>query len=409
MSSQELIKESEKGYINKNTESIQEMVAKRFRKFLEDKEENRELTEIPLKDLDRYIVVFISRMKKKNKESYSWNSYRTMVHCLISYLRRVWQKHELEDYPSLEKLFRTQATLDRNLNRLKEENKVGKHTDWLTNEEEDRFLSSLNIEDPYDLLVSAFWLMGVFTGFRGGEYYKILQKDLSWEEEDGENFIKIIQRVKKNNQGTSKQKGCFQDFKLIFNYPNAKFNPYEIIKKYYDNCPKRDPDDSFWCSVNWSPNRNKFYKDCNVSASTLRKYLQKRITNVNINKKITFHSTRSTAINKFRRKGVKDSEGMFFTGHQSKSGYNCYKRQDRILNKQIAEALCHRSMETENETEKKVEQELKRKRTNSNFVNVDDECFEKSKKIGDFDKVLGNIKLINCSNINFNFYSNTKK
>ncbi|KAJ3427449.1 hypothetical protein M0812_27035 [Anaeramoeba flamelloides] len=343
MSSQELIKESEKGYINKNTESIQEMVAKRFQKFLEDKEENRELTEIPLKDLDRYIVVFISRMKKKNKESYSWNT---------------------------------------------EENKVGKHTDWLTNEEEDRFLSSLNIKDPYDLLVSAFWLMGVFTGFRGGEYYKILQKDLSWEEEDGENFIKIIQRVKKNNQGTSKQKGCFQDFKLIFNYPNAKFNPYEIIKKYYDNCPKRDPDDSFWCSVNRSPNRNKFYKDFNVPASTLRKYLQKRITNVNINKKITFHSTRSTAINKFRRKGVKDSEGMFFTGHQSKSGYNCYKRQDRILNKQIAEALCHRSMETENETEKKVEQELKRKRTNSNFVNVDDECFEKSKKIGDFDKVL---------------------
>ncbi|KAJ3449184.1 hypothetical protein M0812_05329 [Anaeramoeba flamelloides] len=101
------------------------------------------MAEISLEDLDRYIVVFISRMKKKNKESYSWNSYRTMVHCLISYLRRVWQKHELENYPSLEKLFRTQATLDRNLNWLKEENKVGKHTDWLTNEEEDRFLSSL--------------------------------------------------------------------------------------------------------------------------------------------------------------------------------------------------------------------------------------------------------------------------
>ncbi|KAJ3443504.1 hypothetical protein M0812_09347 [Anaeramoeba flamelloides] len=139
ISSQELIEESEKGYINKNTERIQEIVAKRFRKFLQEKEETRELIKIPIKELDRYMVVFISRLKKVNTESYSWNSYRTMVHCLISYLRRVWQQNELDNYPTLEKLYRTQSTLDRNLNKLKEENKVGKHTAWLTGEEEDRF------------------------------------------------------------------------------------------------------------------------------------------------------------------------------------------------------------------------------------------------------------------------------
>ncbi|KAJ3449185.1 phage integrase-related [Anaeramoeba flamelloides] len=173
-----------------------------------------------------------------------------MVHCLISYLRRVWQQNELGNYPTLEKLYRTQATLDRNLNQLKEENKVGKHKAWLTEEEEDRFLSSLDLEDPYDLLVCAFWLTGIFTGYRGGEYYQILQRDVSWEEEDGELFIKIIQRVKKKTiRELQNKKGCFEDFKFIFNYTAAKFNPYEIIKKYFNHCPKRNPNASFWCSV----------------------------------------------------------------------------------------------------------------------------------------------------------------
>ncbi|KAJ3434939.1 phage integrase-related [Anaeramoeba flamelloides] len=129
-----------------------------------------------------------------------------MVHCLISYLRRVWQQNELDNYPTLEKLYRTQSTLDRNLNKLKEENKVGKHTAWLTGEEEDRFLSSLDLEDPYDLLVCAFWLTGIFTGYRGGEYYQILQRDVSWEEEDGELFIKNYTKSKKKRSGNFKTK-----------------------------------------------------------------------------------------------------------------------------------------------------------------------------------------------------------
>ncbi|KAJ6231657.1 phage integrase-related [Anaeramoeba flamelloides] len=309
-SSQELIEESEKGYINKNTKRMQECVAKRFKNFLQEKEETRELTMIPLKDLDCHIVVFISRMTKLNDESYSWNSFRTMVHCLMSYLRRVWQKKELEDYPTLEKLHRTQSTLDRNLNRLKEENNVGKHTPWLTLEEEDRFLSSLNLKDPYDLLVCAFWLTGTFTGFRGGEYFQILQKDISWENEDGDQFIKIIQRKKKQS-----------------------------------------------------------------------------------------------------RKGIKDSEGMFFTGHQSKSGYNCYKRQDKKLNKKIAKVLCHRSKVTEKE--KTIKQVQKRKRFNNfekKFDNEDDDDKNdvESPNYRNFNDIMGNIKLINCSNINFNFNNERK-
>ncbi|KAJ6250741.1 phage integrase-related [Anaeramoeba flamelloides] len=280
-------------------------------------------------------------MTKLNDESYSWNSFRTMVHCLMSYLRRVWQKKELEDYPTLEKLHRTQSTLDRNLNRLKEENNVGKHTPWLTLEEEDRFLSSLNLKDPYDLLVCAFWLTGTFTGFRGGEYFQILQKDISWENEDGDQFIKIIQRVKK----------------------------------------------------------------------TIKVLQSKSIKKANIKKNITFHSSRSTTINKFRRKGIKDSEGMFFTGHQSKSGYNCYKRQDKKLNKKIAKVLCHRSKVTEKE--KTIKQVQKRKRFNNfekKFDNEDDDDKNdvESPNYRNFNDIMGNIKLINCSNINFNFNNERK-
>ena len=119
-SSQELIEESERGYINKNTERLQINVSQRFMGYLEEKEEKRDLTKIPTEDLDKYIVVFISRLKKKNGDPYLWNSFKTLVHSLISFLRRHWQQHQLEDYPTLDKLHRTQSTLDCNLKNLKE-------------------------------------------------------------------------------------------------------------------------------------------------------------------------------------------------------------------------------------------------------------------------------------------------
>ncbi|KAJ3426495.1 hypothetical protein M0812_27141 [Anaeramoeba flamelloides] len=110
-------------------------------------------------------------------------------------------------------------------------------------------------------------------------------------------------------------------------------------------------------------------------------------------------------INKFRIKGIKDSEGMFFTGHQSKNGYNCYKRQDRLLNKQIAESLCHVSMETKKE--KTIKQDLKKKRSNSKEKKIES-VEETSNENRNFNDFMGNIKLINCSNINFNFYNQRK-
>ncbi|KAJ6234318.1 hypothetical protein M0813_04121 [Anaeramoeba flamelloides] len=102
---------------------------------------------------------------------------------------------------------------------------------------------------------------------------------------------------------------------------------------------------------------------------------------------------------------------MFFTGHQSKSGYNCYKRQDKKLNKKIAKVLCHRSKVTEKE--KTIKQVQKRKRFNNfekKFDNEDDDDKNdvESPNYRNFNDIMGNIKLINCSNINFNFNNERK-
>jgi len=83
---------------------------------------------------------------------------------------------------------------------LKENNLNGKHTAWLTEEEEPRFLDTLDLEDPHDLLICAFWLMGIFTRFIGGEYFNIKRKDVNWYYGEEGRFIKVRQTVTKNDQ-----------------------------------------------------------------------------------------------------------------------------------------------------------------------------------------------------------------
>ncbi|KAJ6241604.1 hypothetical protein M0813_00307 [Anaeramoeba flamelloides] len=339
-SSQEILEQFSKKYVNKNTKRTRNLALRRFDNFLEERSLPKNYEKID--KIDNQLCIFISRLRqKKTGDDYNWNSYKTMIHGLFGGLKDYFEDKDIvcENIPTLDNCKKTRNAFQTKLIKLKKENKVGKKRQGLTIEEEEKFFKRLNLNDSEDLIVAAFWCIGKFTGIRGGENFNLKFNQVSWHEEYDEKWIEIFQTVTKTDQGGINCKGSYEKIRKIFHFKKYKYDPYTIIRYYFDHLPERKPKDRIWSAINRAKKAEFWYKKQNMGPKKLQSLLDERIKRANIKKKITFHSTRSTVITNLVRKGIPDCQGKSFTGHESSKAYNSYKRNDPILFKNLQKKL----------------------------------------------------------------------
>ncbi|KAJ3434160.1 phage integrase-related [Anaeramoeba flamelloides] len=222
---------------------------------------------------------------------------------------------------------------------------MGKQRQGLTMEEERVFFESLDLSNEKDLIVASFWCIGKYTGMKGGENFYLTFKQVSWHEESEEKWIEIhLPQIKKRRANylpgiSNKMVYVPESIKKIFHFPDNKYDPYIIIKRYFDQCPKRDGDSRIWCAINGTQNRRKLFKDQNIGVRKLTNLLKRKILDASIKKTITFHSTRTTAVNNLTNHGVPVSQGKKFTWLMSSEAYKAYGKEEPQFVKQLQKTM----------------------------------------------------------------------
>ncbi|KAJ6248491.1 phage integrase-related [Anaeramoeba flamelloides] len=123
------------------------------------------------------------KFKRKNGEDFVFNSVRTYINQLFAFFSIYWLNHKLKDPPTLTNCPYSCNFFHIKLSELSEQGKTGSHRMGLTMEEEADLLESLDIEsNELDLLIAAFWMIGKFTGYRGGEIFNLTKKQVQFKE-----------------------------------------------------------------------------------------------------------------------------------------------------------------------------------------------------------------------------------
>ncbi|KAJ6250239.1 phage integrase-related [Anaeramoeba flamelloides] len=178
-----VIDRSQKIHENKNSKSTRKTVARKFKRFLKGRNIRKKLEEISLEDYDQLITLFLWELKRKNGEDFVFNSVRTYINQLFAFFSIYWLNHKLKDPPTLTNCPYSCNFFHIKLSELSEQGKTGSHRMGLTMEEEADLLESLDIEsNELDLLIAAFWMIGKFTGYRGGEIFNLTKKQVQFKE-----------------------------------------------------------------------------------------------------------------------------------------------------------------------------------------------------------------------------------
>ncbi|KAJ6236731.1 phage integrase-related [Anaeramoeba flamelloides] len=332
-----VIDRSQKIHENKNSKSTRKTVARKFKRFLKGRNIRKKLEEISLEDYDQLITLFLWELKRKNGEDFVFNSVRTYINQLFAFFSIYWLNHKLKDPPTLTNCPYSCNFFHIKLSELSEQGKTGSHRMGLTMEEEADLLESLDIEsNELDLLIAAFWMIGKFTGYRGGEIFNLTKKQVQFKESKlVGTYIETYLNHRKNQNNLMAFNVSSKNIRKIFHYPKEKYDPYRIIKKYSKLVtPKRPPNSRFWSAVNINSQRKYWYKDQNIGRGHLAKIFKDRIKRAGIDKpNVTFHSIRATVVTNFVRNNINGKQGKTFTGHISDQSYNIYKSQDDIQKK----------------------------------------------------------------------------
>ncbi|KAJ6231163.1 b-box zinc finger protein [Anaeramoeba flamelloides] len=274
--------------LSKNTRRAIIQIKERWNKFVRSQDENRKLKEITFDELNHLITIFITKLKKVDGGEYSWNSFRTKMSSLFMFFKYYYQKEDLGEPPVLDhyQFKDAQNALKIKLDDIKNNKNKQRTKNALTEKQQLQLFQSLDLTNSKELLIAAFWLMGKLANIDGEQNINLKQKQIKWMKNESQKILQIATKAKDNN-GRKMIKKIYQDNK-------NPFDGYSIIQKYVDNCPKRLPDDNFWCALNNNQNKQKFYKKQKISGQTMLRYLRESCKKLNFTTKILLYSPRLT-------------------------------------------------------------------------------------------------------------------
>ncbi|CAB4479138.1 unnamed protein product [Rhizophagus irregularis] len=212
---------------------------------------------------------------------------------------------------------------------------IKKGADPLTEDEQKQILchSSMRGDNPEGLLRRVFFWIANLTAARGGSHVNIMASDFQRRPDGGYNFIIIHE---KNNQGglNSRRKKGKTNQPRISIIPLDEFGttngPCHDISKYLRLRPENAEPNFYLRPISdiKKINEDLWYFPLHLGRDKLNQMLKTIATETGIdtvNKKISNHSTRKSAIQNLNNQDVDAQQIMAFSGHHSLAGVNAYR------------------------------------------------------------------------------------
>ena len=265
----------------------------RFIKFVREKGEQKNITELDITYLDALLAVFLKSLKKADGSDYEPGTIQGYSNLIRKYLSLNKENvHQETSFPV------AKSSLCVKKKELKEMGK-GNHpnrADCLTEYDEELLWQSgaLGDHSPKSLVHTLWYLCTKLLGFRGSqEARQMMWSDITLKNENGERWLEFNERLTKTRDGINDVQRDFQT-KMFPNLKNPERCPLRLYELYKSMRPKTEKCEAFFLQVNNNPKAKQWYVDGPVGINELGKQMKQICEEAELQGRFTNHSLRRT-------------------------------------------------------------------------------------------------------------------
>lgn len=321
----------DQNFESKNTRSKTKSDIKKVQRFLNFKNEERNIELIPHQELDEYLKQFIVCARKQDGGEYEPVSLRSIVGSVDRHLRNVDYGMSIinksGNFPKTVKALRSK------LKDLKSKGKGNRPhaSDPLEDEDIQKIVDSdaLGVDSNTSLLNLLLYNNMMHFGMRARKsHYQLLWGDVDLKESNGERYLCLTERKTKNRSGDDLRKMKRTLPKAFENKdsPLCPVRAYEVFSLNRPEMMRRD-DAPFYIQPNFS--RQLKFKAQRVGENKLGKIVGNMCKSAGVNdsdepRKLTNSSVRKTLVQKIRDTNIPSTDGCVITGHRNPISFEDY-------------------------------------------------------------------------------------
>ena len=253
-----------------------------LRQILNEKEENREIQNIPPEELNELLSQFVYSARKSDDTEYEPSSLRGMICSFDRVLKHHDYGFEICDKRKDAEFARTREMLRPKQIQLKKQGKGNNchKADALSDEDIDALFRTgeLGFSNPTSLLHSLWFVNTVFFGLRGiTEHHQMICND-----NKGDEYLLMMERNTKTRTGIHIKNQREIPQRDWANKDDSSRCPVATYKLYRSKRPIKywNPDDPLYIQQNTNPEKSAlWFKSQPVAVNKLSKFMKTIVTN----------------------------------------------------------------------------------------------------------------------------------
>lgn len=319
---------------SKNTVSKTKCDVNNFTKYCSSLNENRQLQDIPVKDMNTLLCKFFMNVVRNDGEQYEPDTISSIQRSIQRYLQELGVQYNiLKD----NEFVRSREVIAAKRKSLVSEGKGNKPnaTRALTTDEEDKLFSVgyFGDHEPLVLQRTLWWVLSMNFGFRArDESHKLRWGDVELTEDPdtgNEVLAWLAERGSKTRHG--KENGHRRAFTPTVQANNTIKCPVKLWKKFQSHRPKQmnEAQSPFFLAINHNRPTDSpvWFKNCPLGKNQIGMFLSKAVECGHLSgfKKVANHSVRKTSIGRLLDANVPETFVAQLSGHKSLSSLGHYK------------------------------------------------------------------------------------
>ncbi|CAB4012922.1 zinc finger MYM-type 2-like [Paramuricea clavata] len=334
---------------NKSTAQKTQRDVKLLQLFLVNKNEERNIEDIPIGELNEYMSDFIISVRTKNGKEYEPSSLRSLLASFERHLKRKNYPASIINDLAFEKTRKTLESKQKQLKKQGKGNKPNASVALTTSELNTLYEKDLLGTRSPESLLNTLWLNNTMHfGLRGCKEHR----DMCWgdvklkQTADGEEFLEFNERQTKTRTGSD----CRDVRKMapkMFATDGSERDPVVVYKLYERKRPgKMNEDDSpFYLAVNntlkkESLQTKEWFKAAAVGINKLNSLMKTMAQKAGINnERLRNHSGRKTMIQTLSENDIPPTHIAQLSGHKNLKSLESYSKVSSKQEMQMSKVL----------------------------------------------------------------------
>lgn len=333
---------------NKSTLQKTQRDVKLLQLFLVNKNEERNIEDIPTEELNEYVSDFIISVRTKDGKEYEPSSLRSLLASFERHLKKKKYPASIINDLAFEKTRKTLLSKQKELKKQGKGNKPNASVALTTSELNTLYEKSLLGTRSPESLLNTLWLNNTMHfGLRGCKEHR----DMCWgdvklkQTADGEEFLEFNERQTKTRTGSD----CRDVRKIapkMFATDGSERDPVVVYKLYARKRPERMNDDEspFYLAVNTlkkeSIQTKEWFKAAPVGINKLNSLMKTMAQKAGINnERLRNHSGRKTMIQTLSENDIPPTHIAQLSGHKNLKSLESYSTVSTKQEMQMSKLL----------------------------------------------------------------------